>query len=154
MILRIFILAILLMPINAPQPARARISVYKPWLGGINCAIFVEDRCISRTASGERWQDWTGDGLACPKQFPLWSRWSISSREWTCIDRGGWIVVQSDGIVRLDLLTEAHPFQGRIVDVSWQLGERRSRMANGNRELRELKNKYLRMLSREWTNAE
>ena len=99
------------------QQVTVRVTFYYPELGGINCGYFVDGECRSRTASGERWQDWLDRGLACPKEFPLWSTWIINGKKWTCIDRGGWVYIKN-GVVRVDLLTRHSPLSGHILEAT------------------------------------
>ena len=104
----------------APTPViiQARLSSYRPWEGGVNCARFVDGYCISRTASGERWEDWVGIGAACPPEMPFWTQFRLQGGElFTCVDRGGKIVTEN-GIPWLDLLVESAPVPyGTVVDV-------------------------------------
>lgn len=64
-------------------------------------------------AAGHDAREWYGRALACPKEFPIGSqfiirgsRWNLADGIWTCLDRGGRIVIDADGIVWLDLLME------------------------------------------------
>ena len=60
----------------------ARVSHYWPPLGGPNCARFVRGQCLSATASGERF---------------------------VCVDRGGKVVTNPDGVPWIDLLVQVAP---------------------------------------------
>lgn len=77
------------------QVILARISHYWPPLGGTNCSRFVNGRCVSRMASGQRWQDWANgqDGvyaLACPKKYAFGTVFVLPGGEvFQCWDRGG-----------------------------------------------------------------
>ena len=82
-----------------------RYSHYWPPLGGVNCSRFVNGQCLSRMASGERWQDWIGRAAACPIEWPFWTRVLLDGQEWICLDRGGKIVYGSDDIPFVDFLT-------------------------------------------------
>lgn len=83
-----------------------RVSYYQPWLGGTNCSDFENGICISKTASGEPWQDWMEYGAACPPEWDFGTRFTLpDDSTWACIDRGGQIQIQ-DGIAWVDLLTE------------------------------------------------
>ncbi len=86
-----------------------RLSWYWPPAGGPNCSRFVDGVCTSRTASGERWEDWVDTGCACPKEWPFGTvvRLPDHGVECTCVDRGGRIVYEV-GIAWVDLLRE-HP---------------------------------------------
>lgn len=106
------------------QRVRVRVTYYNPALGGLNCASFVEGQCVSRTASGERWQDWIDNGaLACPPEFPLWSTWTIAGQRYVCIDRGGWVYTQDDGVARVDILASKQPaIAGYVWDARVEMG--------------------------------
>ena len=101
-----------------PVIIQARLSHYWPPLGGTNCARFIDGYCVSRTASGERWEDWVGIGAACPPEMPFWTQFRLPGGElFTCVDRGGMIVAEG-GIPWLDLLVESPPVEyGTVVDV-------------------------------------
>lgn len=109
-------------PSVTPAPAiasegmtvRARLSHYWPALGGVNCFRFVAGECVSRMASGERWQDWIGRAVACPKEYPFWTRVILpGGEEFICLDRGGKIVDNW-----FDLLVQVAPVPfGTLVDV-------------------------------------
>lgn len=96
-------------PAPIVQTGVALLSHYTPWTGGTNCSRFVGGRCISRTASGERWEDWLENGLACPREFPFYTRFLVLGKVWTCVDRGGAIRTLPDGSFWLDLLTGSPP---------------------------------------------
>lgn len=64
-------------------------SRYWPPLGGTNCSHFVEGQCLSRMASGYRWQDWVGIAAACPPEWPFGTQVVLNDRTWICLDRGG-----------------------------------------------------------------
>ena len=119
MINLLIILLMFLEPPNPPipnhVPVQARITYYNPSLGGVNCWQFVKGQCVSKTKSGAKWQDWFGRGLACPKEIPFGTRFWIRNQVWTCVDRGGRIYIESNGVIRLDLLTDTHPWAGRGV---------------------------------------
>ena len=98
---------------------RAHMSHYTPWTGGTNCSNFVNGQCISRMASGQRWQDWVGRATACPKEFPFWTVFTLPGGEkFVCLDRGGKIVTLSDESIWLDLLVEQAPVPyNTVIDV-------------------------------------
>lgn len=82
-----------------------RVSHYWPPLGGTNCSQFRNGRCVSRTASGKRWEDFVGSGAACVKEWPFGTRFKLpDGSEWECVDRGGDIRT-INGIPWVDLLT-------------------------------------------------
>jgi hypothetical protein len=106
-------------PIPAGELVQVRLSHYWPPLGGVNCFRFVAGECVSRMASGERWQDWVGRAAACPNQWPFWTTIVLPGGErFTCLDRGGKIVVGPDGIPWVDLLVKVAPVPfGTVVPV-------------------------------------
>ncbi len=71
---------------------------YDPALGGING---VGD--YSQTAGGYAVDDWYGNGIACPPEFPFGTVIQFFNHNWTCIDRGGSIVMRGD-VARVDVL--------------------------------------------------
>lgn len=106
-------------PQREGQLTQIRYSRYWPALGGVNCGSFVDGVCVSRMASGARWQDWTERAAACPRSWAFGTVIVLpDGSEWTCKDRGGAIVYGADGIPWVDMLTEypTHSF-GEIVSV-------------------------------------
>lgn len=94
----------------AGDDVRVKLSHYWPPLGGPNCARFVAGVCVSRTASGERWQDWTGTGAACVPEWPFGTILTLPGGEhFTCVDRGGAIVTGADGVPWVDLMVREPP---------------------------------------------
>lgn len=93
-------------------PVTIRVSHYWPPAGGANCARFVRGRCLSRMASGERWEDWAfrpwaePGAIACPPEWPFGTRLLAFGRIWVCLDRGSRIQFAPDGIPWVDFL---HP---------------------------------------------
>jgi len=64
-------------------------------------------------AAGHDARDWYWRALACPSEFPIGtrfiiegSRWNLADGIWQCLDRGGRIIIDEQGIVWLDLLTD------------------------------------------------
>jgi hypothetical protein len=92
------------------EAVAVRLSHYWPPLGGVNCFRYVAGECISRMASGERWQDWIGRAAACPPEWPFLTRLTLpGGEEFICLDRGGKIVVGADGVPWVDLLVAVPP---------------------------------------------
>ena len=81
-----------------------KTSHYWPELGGVNCGNFVDGVCISKMANGEKWQDWVGVAIGCPKELKFGTRIEIGLREWICMDRGSKIVKNGD-VYWVDMLT-------------------------------------------------
>jgi hypothetical protein len=73
-------------------------SHYWPPLGGVNGSIH------NKTASGERWQDWVGQGAACPGNWAFGTIIIIDGHEWVCIDRGSAIGYTRTGLPIIDFL--------------------------------------------------
>jgi hypothetical protein len=101
----------------------ARMSHYWPPLGGVNCAVFRDGQCVSRMASGLRWEDWVGRAAACPVELPFWTLVTLpGGEEFFCLDRGGKIVTTGDGALWIDLLVESAPVPfGTLVPVTVRL---------------------------------
>jgi hypothetical protein len=100
----------------------AHYSHYTPWTGGTNCAVFVNGECISKTSSGERWEDWVEKGVACVGDWEFGTEIIAFGQTWTCIDRGGYITYDDwryfDGLPWIDFLTaNAHLPYGTIISV-------------------------------------
>ena len=81
-----------------------KVSHYNPQLGGVNCAWFVDDECVSKMANGERWQEWVGLAIACPKELEFGTKLKIGERVWECKDRGG-MIKKVDNVYWVDMLT-------------------------------------------------
>lgn len=111
-----------IVPPAAPAGAvvMAKLSHYWPPLGGPNCFSFIRGECVSRMASGERWQDWTGRAAACVREWPFWTRLTLpGGEEFVCLDRGGAIRTGADGLPWIDLLVQHAPVPfGAVVPVS------------------------------------
>ena len=99
---------------------KAKISHYWPAWGGPNCARFVGGECLSRMASGKKWQDFIDRAAACPSEYPFGTRFTLpDGSEWVCLDRGGAIVTDHRGVIWLDLLTKKSPWPyGTIVEAA------------------------------------
>lgn len=74
-------------------------------------------------AGGADARKWYNRALACPQSFPLWtkfhiegSRWGLADGDYTCLDRGGAVIVQGDAIV-LDILRH-EPIWGEKIKVT------------------------------------
>lgn len=93
-------------PEIAPETITIRVSRYWPPLGGVNCWRFINGECVSRTRSGERWQDWAEGGAACPYSWLMKAEVYARDQWWKCVDTGGKIVYGADGIPWVDFLTE------------------------------------------------
>lgn len=89
-----------------------RISRYDPNLGGVNCYqwSYQEQRCLSRTASGEDWENKYGEIAACPREWPFGTIFELDGTFWRCSDRGGKIVKNHDGTYWVDLLLDHSPY--------------------------------------------
>lgn len=93
------------------------MSRYDPALGGVNCANFVDGKCISNMANGEGWEQYMNTGIvACPPEYPFGTIFVIEEVSYICKDRGGAIQVD-DGLIWLDVLTN-NPiyYYGEVVE--------------------------------------
>lgn len=81
-----------------------KVSHYWPELGGVNCANFQDGECKSKMANGERWQDWVGVAIACPKELEFGTKIKVDDRVWICKDRGSKIVKDGEAYW-IDMLT-------------------------------------------------
>jgi len=81
-----------------------KVSHYWPELGGVNCGNFQNGECTSKMANGERWQDWVGVAMACPKELEFGTKIKIGERVWVCKDRGSKIVKDGEAYW-VDMLT-------------------------------------------------
>jgi len=88
-----------------------KYSHYWPAAGGVSCARYRDGECVSRTASGDRWQDWVDRGCACPPEWPIGTTVELDGHVWTCVDRGGGIRFDDEGLTYVDFLT-AHAEYG------------------------------------------
>jgi hypothetical protein len=104
---------------NVDQVKRiqVRVSHYTPWTGGTNCSNFSNGSCISRMASGLRWQDWSDRGAACVSSWSFGTRFKLpDGRVFECQDRGSAIVTGADGLPWVDLLTSSPGYSfGQVV---------------------------------------
>lgn len=87
------------------REVQVRITHYWPPLGGLNCWIFQDGRCVSATASGIPWEMVVGIAAACPWEWRLGSAIVIEGRMWICLDRGS--MKCEGGVCQVDLLTES-----------------------------------------------
>lgn len=94
-------------------PITVKVSHYNPSLGGPNCARFVDGECISKMSNGEKWQDYFGKNntIACPFELEFGTVISLDGVKYTCRDRGGAIVVTSEGHYWIDILAENVPYK-------------------------------------------
>src|SRR3990167_5594020 len=102
----------------------ARLSWYDPGLcpfAPINC---FDPASPFHMASGEDARDWYGRVLACPPEYALGtvfvisgSRWGLADGRWRCLDRGGAVITEPNGTLRLDLLS-ASPVWAEVIPVS------------------------------------
>ena len=88
------------------------ISRYDPNLGGPNCFTwsYSQNRCLSRTASGEDWENKYGEIAACAREWPFGTIFELDGTFWRCSDRGGKIVKNADGSYWVDLLLDHSPY--------------------------------------------
>jgi len=91
-------------PPATTEMIKIRYSYYWPPLGGPNCSNFVGGKCISRMASGEKWEDYVGSAIACPAEIPFGTQIVFDGIVWTCRDRGGKIKYVN-GIPWIDFLS-------------------------------------------------
>jgi len=98
------------------MPITIRVSHYWPKLGGTNCSNFVNGECVSRMASGLRWQEYINYAIACPPEWPFYTKLIVNEQEWICLDRGG-AIQYVDGVPWVDFLTPNGFYpHGTIVD--------------------------------------
>lgn len=92
----------------------AKLSWYNPALCNelpINC--FNPDRWWHMSSGADaRKHYW--HARACPMEYPIGTQFviegswrNLSDGTWTCLDRGGAVIVKPNGVVVLDLLTDA-----------------------------------------------
>ena len=98
-----------------------KISHYNPSLGGPNCARFVNGECLSKMSNGERWQDYMGnnDTIACPVELPFGTKINFGGDVFTCRDRGGGIVITSEGYYWIEILAESVPYKYGELREAW-----------------------------------
>jgi len=80
-----------------------RYSWYYPPYGGINCR---SDGKCSEMANGEEWYQYLNKACACPSEFPFGTVFNILGEEFVCKDRGGAIIINSDGSAWIDVLSK------------------------------------------------
>lgn len=102
---------------------QVKVSWYYPPLGGPNCATFRNGKCISKMASGLKWEDYVDLACACPPEWPFGTVVTIDGKSWTCLDRGGKIKFVG-GIPWVDLLqARATYVYGSVVAATVQFPE-------------------------------
>ncbi|MBI4157641.1 hypothetical protein HY502_02230 [Candidatus Woesebacteria bacterium] len=95
-----------------------RVSHYWPPLGDVNCSNFSKGKCISKMASGERWQEWVGKAIACPPELEFGTQILVGERIWVCLDRGGAIQIE-DGAFWIDMLIKKPLYDyGKFVEAT------------------------------------
>ncbi len=102
----------------APFEQRVHLSHYDPMSGAINCWDYDEEQnyCYSPTKPGIEWKGLWGIGAACPMEWP-YGTWVVVPEvgAFICLDRGGSIVCDKDGICNVDILGPSGPWDGSIV---------------------------------------
>lgn len=92
------------------------MSHYKPQLGGVNCANFVNGECISHLANGERWQDYYNQNvIACPFELEFGTKIEIQGVMYECKDRGGAIIADGE-TYWVDILGDSIAPYGTIME--------------------------------------
>lgn len=88
----------------------ARMSWYDPSLCNVKPVNCYNPAEWYKMAGGADARDWFNRATACPEVFPIGtafhiegSRYGLADGDWTCLDRGGRVVIGKDGAV-LDLL--------------------------------------------------
>lgn len=95
-----------------------KYSRYWPALGGPNCANFKDGKCISKMASGAKWEDYTEYAVACPKEWAFGTVVTLDGKKWVCMDRGGAIEFDSNNVTWLDFMTQYPTYRyGELVKV-------------------------------------
>jgi hypothetical protein len=99
---------------------KARISHYVPNLGGVNCSNYQNGQCVAHMASGKDWKKYINKACACPPEFPFGTHFILEDgSKWVCLDRGGKITTDGNGVIWLDLLTNnAKVPYGQIMTVT------------------------------------
>lgn len=102
-----------------------KISHYNPYLGGVNCANFVNGKCISKMANGEDWIKYFGQNntIACPVQLPFGTQIELDGNIYTCRDRGGKIILTNSNEYWIDILAENVPYKYGEIKMAKILGE-------------------------------
>ncbi len=109
------------LPVPAPEPMpvlsrlpdvviQVQVTHYWPPNGGENCLVYMDDWCVSPTASGVPWEAVIGIAAACPMEWPLGSVVIIGDRAWVCLDRGT-MRCENDAC-EVDLLTPSAAMDG------------------------------------------
>lgn len=82
-----------------------KVSHYWPDLGGLNCYNFVNGKCISKMANGQKWENHVDEAIACPKELKFGTKIKVLGKVWTCKDRGSMITKTESGAYWIDMLT-------------------------------------------------
>lgn len=88
-----------------PELVQAHLSFYWPPYRDMNCDVECE-----HLANTDDWQQWVGEGVACPGEYELGTVFVIMGQKWQCVDRGGAIVTNADGSIWLDMLMPYMPY--------------------------------------------
>ena len=97
---------------NLLYDGKGKYSYYWPPLGGVNC----EEPCAIM-ASGMKWEDNLNYAVACPAEFPMYSRVVLPFGEFRCLDRGS-MIIMINGVPWIDHLSEVPHFNyGFLMDV-------------------------------------
>ena len=106
-------------PPPAPFPTLSRqpdvvvtvhVTHYWPPNGGENCLVYMDNWCVSPTASGVPWEAVVGIAAACPMEWPIGSVVVIAGRTWICLDRGD--MACDENSCEVDLLTPVASVDG------------------------------------------
>ena len=96
-----------------------KYSYYHPALGGTNCAVFENGTCVSRMASGYAWQPYVGIAAACPPEWAFGTTIELDGKTWICMDRGGKIKFDADGLTYVDFLAIRGAYRhGTLVEIT------------------------------------
>lgn len=98
--------------------ARIYLTYYTPQAGGINCWDYSNDYCNSTTASGIPWESVYGFSAACPIdwKFGTWVIIPEIGIAIICLDRGGAIRCNEQGVCNVDVLSDYIPQAGYEYD--------------------------------------
>lgn len=103
------------------QKIVVKISHYDPNLGGVNCASWYDGGCMAHMANGEPWQDYFEENntIACPFELPFGTRINFGGDSYTCRDRGGAIVITTEGYYWIDILSASVPYEFGELQEAW-----------------------------------